>query len=85
MEVLKNMNSIDNINFKGFGRNIKMLLPRKLVGYSTHTPKQAELPYGYYMNRDKAKEKNLLVESCKKIEDLYQKSYLRFLLESFRK
>lgn len=31
-----------------------MYLPRKIVGYSSHTPKTAEIPYGYFMQKPKA-------------------------------
>ena len=46
------LNSVDNVNFKGFVRNVKMFLPRTVVGYSKHTPKEAKMTYGYFMPRE---------------------------------
>ena len=68
------INSVDSVNFKGCKRGIKSLLPRKLVGYSTHTPKEIERPYGYYMpesykQNPVKKFLNKIIENYKEIKE----------------
>ncbi len=42
------LNSVNNVNFQGWG-TVKKYLPRKIVGYSSHTPKAGKMRYGQYM------------------------------------
>ena len=64
--------SVDNINFQGFGRNIKMFLPRRLVGYSSHTPKMRPYRYAEFMPKNQkqntlVKFLKFIIEECKGI------------------
>ena len=69
----KMLNSVDNVSF-GSWRTVKMFLPRRIVGYSTHTPKEAARSYGYFMPKEQKQNPikrffNRMIEQYKGIHD----------------